>query len=203
MLTIFGFHRQENLLREFQINAFAPIALTRAFLPSFRAANKPATVVFISSAAGINGLSGSGSYSGSKHALEGLVDALHQETYPTFKLRSVVIESGFLRSKFIANAGPISTKIPAYQPMVDFWRPLMEQMNGKQPGDPRKHAEVIVDLVRDEGTAKGKVVDPFGDWPLRLPIGPDAFGAAKKRADGYLKVLESWEDVIKGTNVVE
>ena len=41
--------------------------------------------------------------------------------------------------------------------------------DGNQPGDPRKGAERMVDVVRGEGMAEGKT-----DFPLRLPLGSDA-----------------------------
>ena len=177
--------------------------LSRAFLPSWRAADKPATVVFISSAAAIAGSPASAAYSASKHALEGLVDAFHQETYSTFKVKSLVVEPGFIRTTMIDNTKLISTEMKEYQPLVDYLRPAMENLNGNQSGDPRKVCRVIVDLVRDEGCAKGKVVDPYKDWPLRLPLGTEGFQMSKKRLEGYQKVIESWENVILGVNYDE
>lgn len=194
--------REAILKRDFNANTFGAINLSRSFLPHFRSKGTAATIVFISSAAGITGSLAAGSYTGSKHALEGMVDSLHTET-SAMGIRSLVFEPGMARTQMITNAEMPTSSIAAYKPLMDFVGPWLANQNGKQAGDPRKMAEIVVAVVKGEGVAVGKVVDPYGDLPLRLPIGPDAYDAAKKRAEGYLKVLESWEHVIKGTNFDE
>jgi NAD(P)-dependent dehydrogenase (short-subunit alcohol dehydrogenase family) len=70
----------EQLQRQFDVNVFGTISVTQAVLPKIRAAK--GRIVFISSVSGRISTPWSGPYSGSKYALEGLVDALRMEVKP-------------------------------------------------------------------------------------------------------------------------
>jgi hypothetical protein len=66
--------------------------------------------------------------------------------------------------------------------------------NGQQPGDPGKAAEVIVDLIRNEGIAKGK------KWPKSLALGPDSYAMIKEELKKASENLEEWKEVTSSTN---
>ena len=66
--------------------------------------------------------------------------------------------------------------------------------NGKQPGDPKKLVQVILDVVRGEGVAQGR------ELPLGLPLGSDCYSAINDTLARTASVLNQWEDVIKGTD---
>jgi hypothetical protein len=66
--------------------------------------------------------------------------------------------------------------------------------NGKQPGDPEKAVDVIVDLARGEGVTKGK---PF---PKFLALGSDCHKVVKGEAENALRNLEEWKDVTQSTD---
>ena len=66
--------------------------------------------------------------------------------------------------------------------------------NNKQPGDPRKLVQVILDVVRAEGVAEGRTA------PLGLPLGSDCFAVVKETLARTANVLTEWEDVIKSTD---
>jgi len=68
--------------------------------------------------------------------------------------------------------------------------------NGKQPGDPLKGVEVMVDVVRGEGVAEGK---PF---PPLLILGSDCFDVVKTECEKTLARLEEWKDVSESTDFV-
>lgn len=84
--------------------------------------------------------------------------------------------------------------LDAYAELNDKMITLADQLHGKQPGDPRKAAERILDVVRDEGMAKGK------PWPKRLPLGPDALIGIRGKCEETLDLCKEWEDVIISTN---
>ncbi|HXB17142.1 MAG TPA: SDR family oxidoreductase [Solirubrobacteraceae bacterium] len=63
--------------RQFDVNFFAQIAVTRALLPSLRAAR--GRIVFISSIGGKVAMAFNGPYAASKHAIEAVGDALRVE----------------------------------------------------------------------------------------------------------------------------
>ena len=69
--------------------------------------------------------------------------------------------------------------------------------DGRQPGDPRKGAQAIVDVVRGEGAAAGK---PF---PRELLLGTDCYQTAKSEAKRHLEEVEAWQSVSCGTDFTE
>jgi hypothetical protein len=69
-------------------------------------------------------------------------------------------------------------------------------VDGKQLGDPQKAAEVMVDLIRGEGTAAGK---PF---PEILGLGSDCFDVVKRESEAALARLDKWEEATKSTDFV-
>jgi hypothetical protein len=57
--------------------------------------------------------------------------------------------------------------------------------------------EVVVDVVRGEGKAKGR------PWPLYLALGDDADANIRQRSMSLLKHVDQWGDVIKSVNFDE
>lgn len=107
----------EDLRRQFETNFFAVVRVTQAVLPHMRA-RKKGRVVMMSSVAGLVTPPTYGAYSSSKHALEGLSNALRLELHP-FGIHVVLIEPGYIVTNFqqtakdlaapyvaAANAGP-------------------------------------------------------------------------------------------------
>ncbi len=58
-------------------------------------------------------------------------------------------------------------------------------------GDPAKAMELLVDVVRGEGKAKGKA------WPLYLPLGWATDDAIQAKTKTILGVLDEWRDIIR------
>lgn len=69
--------------------------------------------------------------------------------------------------------------------------------NGKQPGDPKKGVQVMIDVVHGEGGAAGK------SWPAFLALGSDCYGAVKAHCEDSLKTLQEWKDVTLSTDIME
>ena len=67
-------------------------------------------------------------------------------------------------------------------------------MAGKEPGDPEKLVQVVIDLVKGEGAAAGR------DLPLRIPLGTDAVNAIRKKCVDTLKILEDWSALTVSTD---
>ncbi len=55
--------------------------------------------------------------------------------------------------------------------------------------------EIIVDVVKGQGVASGKII------PRSLQIGSDCYDAVKQELTERLQVLESWKDVIIKTDL--
>ena len=65
---------------------------------------------------------------------------------------------------------------------------------GREPGDPDKAVEAVVDVVRGEGVAEGRA------WPDYLFLGDDAEAAVRDRCSKVLKVLDEWADVTRNVS---
>ncbi len=82
----------------FDVNVFGLVEMTKAVLPTMRIQNS-GTIINISSVVGKVAFPYMGWYSASKHAVEGLSDALRLELAP-FNIKVVVIEPGRVESEF-------------------------------------------------------------------------------------------------------
>jgi NADP-dependent 3-hydroxy acid dehydrogenase YdfG len=87
-----------DLRRQFETNVFGLVAVTRAFVPAMQAKGA-GTVINVSSVAGQVSFPFFGPYTGSKHAVEAISDALRVELRP-FGVRVVVIEPGPIDTGF-------------------------------------------------------------------------------------------------------
>ncbi len=79
----------DDIRAQFELNVFAQVAVTKAFLPLLKAGR--ATIIYVSSISGRISIPVTGVYSSSKFALEGLSDALRIELAP-FGIHVVLIE---------------------------------------------------------------------------------------------------------------
>lgn len=90
------------LLSQFDTNVFAPVEMTRQFMPLLEKSNQ-AQVVNIGSVSGILTTPFSGAYCATKAALHALSDAMRMELAP-FGIEVVVVQPGAIRSSFGDNS---------------------------------------------------------------------------------------------------
>ncbi|RDB30241.1 hypothetical protein Hypma_007082 [Hypsizygus marmoreus] len=175
-------------------NVFGALNVSRAFLPYLRA-QKSGTVIFFGSVGGWRSVPNAGLYAATKFALRGISTTLHDEISP-LGLRSVVIEFGYFRTTFLAadHRTLQVSRIVDYKPMTDKVNAALEAYNGKQPGDPLKGVEVVVDVVRGEGVAAGKA------FPTVLNLGTDCYDVVKSECEATLARLEDWKEVTTSTD---
>lgn len=68
---------------------------------------------------------------------------------------------------------------------------------GKQPGDPAKAMNIVVDFVRGEGVAEGKEIPPW------LVLGSGAEQNLRDCMAERLQNLDEWIDVTRSTTIHE
>ena len=84
----------EDWRRQFETNVFGVLRVTKAVLPHMRARRR-GRILMMSSVSGFLTPPTQGAYSGSKHALEGISNALRLELYP-FGIEVVLIQPGYI-----------------------------------------------------------------------------------------------------------
>jgi NAD(P)-dependent dehydrogenase (short-subunit alcohol dehydrogenase family) len=187
----------EEWRREFDVNLFGAIEVTRAALPAMRQA-RGGTIVNVSSVAGKIAIPFAAPYCASKHALEAVSDALRVEVSP-FGIRVVVVEPGPIETRFgqRARAG-VARFLTSPGPYSDFYRNAERAMDtdfqaGKLPAD--AVARVILDAIE---TRRPKTRYPVGKMaraliPLRALL-PDRF--FDRRMKKALKLADNRQSAV-------
>lgn len=168
----------EEWRREFDVNLFGAIEVTRASLPTMRQAGR-GTIVNVSSVAGKIAIPFAAPYCASKHALEAVSDALRVEVSP-FGIRVVLIEPGPIETRFgeRARAG-VARFLGSPGPYSGFYKNAERAMDtdfqaGKLPAE--AVARVILEAIE---SPRPKTRYPVGRMaraliPLRALL-PDSF----------------------------
>lgn len=105
----------------------------------------------------------------------------------------MLVELGYFRTKLIAGCDMIETKFQEYEGS-NALRAGLKAYNGNQPGDPEKAADIIVDIVKQEGVAKGR------GFPKSLFLRCDCMGKIKEMCEETTKFLKEREDVSMNTD---
>ena len=98
MMAVVEELKPTDLHRVYETNIFGVLRVTQAVLPHMRE-RRQGRILMLSSVAGIITPPLYGAYSSSKHALEGLSNALRLELYP-FGIDVVLIEPGYISTEF-------------------------------------------------------------------------------------------------------
>lgn len=167
--------------RQFDVNVFGLAAVTRAVLPAMRA-DGGGSVVNLSSTAGTRGSAGVGYYAASKFAVEAMSEALSKEV-ASFGIRVLIVEPGPFRTDFSGRSIAVpATPIDAYESAAQL-RAYSGSLDGKQAGDPKRAAAIIVDTLLSE------------DPPLRLILGAQAYTGAIQSIRDRLSDMERSRDI--------
>ena len=165
------------IARNFETNFFGALRVIRAALPILRAQRR-GHFVNVSAAAVIANYPGFSIYGATKWALEGVSESLAAEVRP-LGLKVTIVQPGPFRTDFIARSLERATgHIPDYDPSSGKFRRFLETMNGRQPGDPTKAADAIMDAVAAENP------------PLRLVLGKYAIDKARRKLAAAARELD-------------
>ncbi|MDQ0618862.1 oxidoreductase [Arthrobacter globiformis] len=177
-----------DIRRLFDTNLFGAVDMIKAVLPDMRA-NKDGAILNISSIGARISPAGSGYYSATKAALEGLSGSLHKELQP-LGISVTAIEPGAFRTDFAGRSLTQSaTAIPDYAETAGKRRKEHDTVHGTQPGDPVKAAEAIIAVVESPNP------------PSLLVLGQDAFSAFAAVADAQRAELDQWRELSLSTGI--
>jgi NAD(P)-dependent dehydrogenase (short-subunit alcohol dehydrogenase family) len=172
--------------RLFETNFFGVVAMIKAVLPGMRA-RRAGAIVNISSIGARISPPGSGYYSATKAALEGLSGSLRKELQP-LGIAVTVVEPGAFRTDFAGRSLTQSAEaIADYAETAGKRRKEKDTVHGTQPGDPAKAARAIITAVEAP------------DSPFLLVLGQDAFGAFLAADEALHADLHKWEKLTLST----
>lgn len=180
--------------RMFQTNLFGHLEMTRAILPFFRKQGS-GCITFTSSNQIWGNLPYTSLYNMTKSATSSFAECLHKEV-SSLGIRCVAFECGGAATRFFeprekdqaAGHNTASGPSEAYVPGVTAISNTLVEW-GMPPGDPAKMATAMVNVVRDEGNAKGRT------WSSRIALGSDAVRWARLKARHESLVLDRWETI--------
>lgn len=172
----------EQIRRQFEVNTFGVIEMTRAVLPVMRR-QRFGRILNITSIGGLASIGGFALYCATKFAVEGFSEGLRDEVKP-LGIDVTIVEPGAFRTSFAgeANMRPVS-HIEEYDAVVEPLRQYLYGNNGKQPGDPQRAAQAMIRAVESENP------------PLRLMLGADAYGLWEQKRAAEKQEFEAWREV--------
>ena len=176
-------------------NTLGTMRCIKGVLPHFRSLGPQggATVVNIGSLVSLAPFASCTAYSASKLAVDGLSEALAMDVGPA-GIRVVLINLGIFRTNFLHSfQKPTAGMGEAYVGgAVDATVSFLQDLAGKQPGDPVQAAKRIVELVDGTGLAKDLTGKGYGK-ALRVPLGSDSFKALTAK----IEVLEELRPLVE------
>jgi len=164
--------------RQIETNLFGTIIMTKAAIPTMREQRRGHIVQF-SSVGGRRGAPGRSAYSAAKWGVEGFSEVLAGEM-ALIGVRVTIVEPGGFRTDFAGSSTAIESGRPEYDALVGAAARMQRAYDGNQPGDPRRGAKAVLDVVNAENP------------PLRLPLGKDAVGAIEASDRARLEELDRW-----------
>jgi Short-chain alcohol dehydrogenase of unknown specificity len=171
---------EEETRKMFEINFWGLMHMTNAVLPYMRS-QRSGHIINISSIGGLASFPGVGYYNGSKYAVEGISESLAQELAP-FHIRVTLIEPSNFRTDWSGrSAAKTKSTIKEYEELISPF--INGENHGKEPGDPKKAAEAIINVAEAE------------EPPLRLLLGAEAYSVVVNKYSESLNNFEKWKEV--------
>jgi NAD(P)-dependent dehydrogenase (short-subunit alcohol dehydrogenase family) len=174
--------------QNFDVNVFGLLNVLRAATPHLRQ-QRAGRVFNISSVGGFTGnFPGFGIYCATKFAVAGLTESYAAEV-KDFDIRATVVYPGYFRTEFLSSGslGTPQNPIAAYQAIRDSQAAHEQQINGNQPGDPVKAAQVLIQISEAENP------------PVHLFLGEDAYHMADQKIATVQQDLQQWQAVATAT----
>jgi NAD(P)-dependent dehydrogenase (short-subunit alcohol dehydrogenase family) len=165
---------------------YGVVYTTRAAVPVMRK-QKSGHIFQVSSVGGRFAIAGNSPYHAAKWAVGGFSDAVAMEVAP-FGVKVCTLEPGGIRTNWARRAGQDAPELlPEYEASVGPILKLLQAIEGRQEGDPRKIADLIVRLANSE------------DVPVRLILGVDAEKRVQRAEAARASEAEKWRHLTLST----
>ena len=181
----------EDWRAQFETNFFGVLRVTRAVLPHMRA-RLSGRIIMMSSLSGLVTPPTQGAYSSSKHALEGLSNALRMELYP-FGINVILIEPGYIMTGLQKSAaelsGPYVKKGGPYAPLYARFFTSVNNTRAQSKTTAEDCAHVMLHAIetpRPKPRYGVTSLAPFVKWGKRL-LTDSAMDAMLRRRYGIVR----------------
>lgn len=178
----------EEARANFDVNVFGALNVIRNAMPYLRS-QKSGTIFNISSVGGLFGsFAGWGVYCATKFAMAGFTEALAEEA-KEFGIKVSVVYPGYFRTDFL-NKDSLrlpNRAIQNYEAARQSEQAHLDSINGNQPNDPEKAADVLIAISKEENP------------PVHLLLGNDAYGLLENKIDILTKDVEQWKSYTLST----
>jgi NAD(P)-dependent dehydrogenase (short-subunit alcohol dehydrogenase family) len=165
---------------------YGVVYTTRAALPVMRK-QRSGLIFQVSSVGGRMAIAGNTPYHAAKWAVGGFSDALAMEVAP-FGVKVCTLEPGGIRTNWARRAGQNAPDlVPEYAASVGSILKLLRSLEGRSEGDPRKIADLIVQLANSD------------ELPLRLILGVDAEKRVHQAEAARASEAEKWRHLTLST----
>jgi NAD(P)-dependent dehydrogenase (short-subunit alcohol dehydrogenase family) len=165
---------------------YGVVYTTRAAVPVMRE-QKSGHIFQVSSIGGRLAIAGNTPYHAAKWAVGGFSDALAMEVAP-FGVKICTLEPGGIRTNWARRAGQNAPELlPDYEASVGPILKLLQSLEGRSEGDPRKIADLIVQLANSD------------DVPVRLILGVDAEKRVQRAEAARASEAAKWRHLTMST----
>lgn len=173
--------------RQFDVNVFGAVAVTKAVLPYMRTRRR-GHILNITSMGGFITMPGIAYYCGSKFALEGISEVLGKEVKP-FNIHITAVAPGSFRTDWAGRSMSRTPRsIPDYDALFDPIRRAREEKSGQQLGDPAKAARAMLAVIASETP------------PEHLLLGSDALTLVREKLSALTDEINAWETLSRSTD---
>ncbi|KJA14793.1 hypothetical protein HYPSUDRAFT_220327 [Hypholoma sublateritium FD-334 SS-4] len=169
----------------FEVNFWGATNVSREAVRVFRDVNAPrgGRLLQVSSVVGLKATPGMGFYSSTKHALEGISQALASELDPAWGISITLLEPGLFGTRAIVTDGgmhahPVHPSYTAPGLPAAAMREFLAGPGREVGGNPDKAARAIYEIARTEGVGQ------------RVPLGLDAIAGIEAQLEAIRKDLE-------------
>ena len=170
---------EEEVENNFKVNLFGSLNVIRNATQYLRK-QKSGHIFNIASIGGYTGnFAGFGIYCSTKFAVAGFTEALAEEM-KAFGVHTTLVYPGYFRTNFLSE-GSVKTPnnpIDEYKSAREMEQTHLKDIDGNQPNDPEKGADVLIALSIQENP------------PVHFFMGEDAHHYAKLKIDTIHKALE-------------
>ncbi len=165
---------------------YGVVYTTRAAVPVMRKQGS-GHIFQVSSVGGRHAVPGNTPYHAAKWAVGGFSDSLAMEVAP-FGLKVCTLEPGGIRTNWAQRAVQNAPDLlPEYEASVGAFLKMLRGLEGRLEGDPRKIADVIVQLASSD------------EVPVRLILGVDAEKRVQQAEAARAREAEKWRHLTVST----